>query len=111
MQVFDYLRNNLNDRYVNNKGLQLISQLEQLLIEDLHGNEVEVACLMESEAYYICKKVICSDSLLADFINLAALINVFNVESITALANELKKGDLMHMWSLVLNFLELIRII
>ena len=51
MQVFDYIINNLNDRYVNNKGLQLISQLEQLLLQGLRGDEVEVARLMKSEAY------------------------------------------------------------
>ena len=65
---------------------------------------------MKSEAYFIYKKVICSNSLLTDFINLVALINVSNVESMTTLVNELKKGDLMYTWFLAPNFLELTRI-
>ena len=77
----------------------------------MRGNEVEVAHLMKSEAYCIYKKVICSDSLLMDFINLTALINISNIESMTTLINELKKGNLKCMRSLALNFLELTRII
>lgn len=37
--VCDYAIFNLNDRHANNKGLQLVCELEQLLIQGLQGNE------------------------------------------------------------------------
>ena len=95
---------------MNNKGLQLVHEQEQLLIQGLRGNEEVFNRLLQSKAFMTYKNAACEDSLVTDFVNVSALVNMGKVNSISSLVEELKSCDLDHLWSLAPNFLELVRI-
>ena len=92
--MYNYLINNLKDRFINRLSIQVITKLEELLIARLNGNHTKVDELIKGVSYKTYQKAIDKDVLKSEFRYINMLVQTSEVTSLTTLVQELKKNKL-----------------
>ena len=96
--MYNYLINNLKDRFINRLSIQVITKLEELSIARLNGNHTKVDELIKRIGYETYQKVIDEDVLKSEFRCINILVQSLEVTSLATLVQELKKNNLEYLW-------------